>query len=56
MVKSHGSADVFGFEQALRYAYEAAQGRVVQHIESVLAAMHDQPRFQPEAAAPVVAG
>lgn len=52
VVKSHGSADVFAFEQALTRAYEAAQGGVVQQIESILAAMHAQPHLQPQAVAP----
>ncbi|WP_298288494.1 phosphate acyltransferase PlsX [Thiomonas sp.] len=40
VVKSHGSADAFAFEQALLRAHEAAQGEVVRHIEGILQAMH----------------
>ncbi len=50
VIKSHGSADVFGFEQALARAYEAAQGRVVQQIEAILLAMHQAPPLVPQPA------
>ena len=50
VIKSHGSADAFGFEQALLRAYEAVQGDVVRQIEGILEAMH-----QPAAASPVAA-
>ena len=36
--KSHGSADAFAFQQAMERAREAAEGRVVQEIERILAA------------------
>jgi len=38
--KSHGSADAFAFQQAMERAHEAAEGRVVQEIERILAALH----------------
>lgn len=40
VIKSHGSADSFAFEQALLRAHEAVQGDVVRQIESILGAMH----------------
>lgn len=42
VVKSHGSADAFSFQQALERAHEAAVGRVVQEIEQVVAMLHMQ--------------
>ncbi len=47
VIKSHGSADAFGFEQALFRAHEAVQGDVVRHIEAILEAMHDAPPAAP---------
>lgn len=47
--KSHGSADAFAFQQAMERAHEAAEGRVVQEIERILAALHahrPQPSLQ----------
>jgi glycerol-3-phosphate acyltransferase PlsX len=41
VVKSHGSADAFGFEQALLRAHEAVQGDVVRHTERILEVMHE---------------
>ncbi|MGC9162021.1 MAG: phosphate acyltransferase PlsX [Thiomonas sp.] len=52
VIKSHGSADAFGFEQALERAREAVQGDVVKQIERILQAMH-QP--EPTVAAPAPA-
>jgi glycerol-3-phosphate acyltransferase PlsX len=37
VVKSHGGADVYAFEQALHRAYEAASHGVVERIEAILA-------------------
>jgi glycerol-3-phosphate acyltransferase PlsX len=50
VVKSHGAADVFGFEQALERACEAAQGDVVRQIERILHAMHAPASAPPEPA------
>jgi len=40
VIKSHGSADAFAFEQALLRAREAVQGDVVRQIERILEVMH----------------
>ncbi len=40
VMKSHGSADAFAFQQALERAHEAAEGRVVQEIERIVAVLH----------------
>ncbi len=44
VLKSHGSADAFAFEQALERAREAAEGRVVHEIERILATLHAPPQ------------
>ncbi len=41
VIKSHGSADAFAFEQALLRAHEAVQGDVVRQIERILEVMHE---------------
>lgn len=57
VIKSHGSADSFAFEQALCRAHEAVQGDVVRQIETILEAMHDaSPATPVPAAAAVVPG
>lgn len=40
VVKSHGSADAFGFEQALERSCNAVEGGVVAEIERILATLH----------------
>ena len=40
VVKSHGSADAFGFEFAIRRALEEARGGVLAHITERMAAIH----------------
>ncbi len=52
VVKSHGSADAFSFQQALERAHEAAVGRVVQEIEQVVAMLHMQTSAPDPAVAP----
>ncbi|MBU6437049.1 MAG: phosphate acyltransferase, partial [Betaproteobacteria bacterium] len=52
VVKSHGGADAYAFEQALHRAYEAASHGVVERIERIIeriAALHLKP---PSDAAP----
>jgi len=36
--KSHGSADAFSFEQALKRAYDAARHRLLERVHSRIAA------------------
>jgi glycerol-3-phosphate acyltransferase PlsX len=40
VVKSHGSADAFAFEFAIRRAIEEARGGVLTHITQRMAAIH----------------
>lgn len=40
VIKSHGSSDVFAFEQALRRAYDAARNGLVQRITDAMPAVH----------------
>jgi glycerol-3-phosphate acyltransferase PlsX len=52
VIKSHGSADAFAFEQALLRAHEAVQGDAVRQIERILELMHEP---SPAALAPAPA-
>jgi glycerol-3-phosphate acyltransferase PlsX len=43
VIKSHGSADAYAFEQALRRGYEAARHRLIERTAAALAALPVQP-------------
>jgi glycerol-3-phosphate acyltransferase PlsX len=44
VIKSHGSADAFAFEQALQRGYEAARHKLIERTAVALAAVPVQPR------------
>lgn len=50
--KSHGSADAFAFEQALRRAYDAAEARLLERVRERIA--HAAPLLVPVAADPTL--
>ncbi|MCL4184643.1 MAG: phosphate acyltransferase, partial [Burkholderiaceae bacterium] len=47
VIKSHGSADVYAFEWALRRAYEAARNRLLERIEQALPRIHGTTAVSP---------
>ena len=52
--KSHGSADVFAFEQALNRAYDAARNNLLQRVRERIA--HAAPLLAAQRAAPLADG